>query len=89
VVALAAGYRAAGQHAGAVGLSYGDSRVLKPLLEALTTVGSGRLEIIRDAYERGAFQDLRLIAPALAALDDTYAEIGDLVITTRRSLPRW
>jgi HEAT repeats len=55
------------------------ARMLKPLLEALTTTGSGRLEIIRDAYERGAFHDLRLIAPALAALDDTYSEIGDLV----------
>jgi HEAT repeats len=55
------------------------ARVLKPLQEALTTTGSGRLEIIRDAYERGAFHDLRLIAPALAALDDTYAEIGDVV----------
>jgi len=53
--------------------------VLKPLQEALTTAGSGRLEIIRDAYEQGAFHDLRLIAPALAALDDTYAEIGDFV----------
>jgi hypothetical protein len=55
------------------------ARMLKPLQEALTTTGSGRLELIRDAYERGAFHDLRLIAPALAALDDTYAEIGDLV----------
>jgi hypothetical protein len=55
------------------------AQVLKPLQEALTTTGSGRLELIRDAYERGAFHDLRLIAPALAALDDTYAEIGELV----------
>jgi HEAT repeat protein len=55
------------------------ARMLKPLQEALTTTGSGRLEIIRDAQERGAFHDLRLIAPALAALDDVYAEIADLV----------
>jgi hypothetical protein len=55
------------------------ARMLKPLLEALTTTGSGRLEIIRDAFERGAFHDLRLIAPTLKALDDTYSEIGDLV----------
>jgi hypothetical protein len=53
------------------------ARVLKPLLEALTTTGSGRLEIIRDAHERGAFRDLRLVRPALVALDDTYAEIAD------------
>ncbi len=55
------------------------ARVLKPLQDALTTTGSGRLEIIRDASERGAFNDLRLIAPALAALDDNYAEIGDFL----------
>lgn len=55
------------------------ARILKPLQDALTTTGSGRLEMIRDAFERGAFHDLRLISPALAALDDTYSEIGDLV----------
>jgi hypothetical protein len=55
------------------------ARVLKPLQEALTSTGSGRLEIIQDGYERGAFHDLRLLAPALAALDDSYAEIADLV----------
>lgn len=55
------------------------ARVLKPLQEALTTTGSGRLEIVRDGHERGAFHDLRLLAPALAALDDTYAEVADLV----------
>lgn len=55
------------------------ARMLKPLLEALTTIGSGRLEIIKDACERGLFHDLRLLKPALAALDDPYPEIGDLV----------
>jgi hypothetical protein len=58
------------------------ARMLKPLREALTSTGSGRLEIIRDGYERGAFHDLRLIAPSLAAIDDTYAEIADLVTHT-------
>ena len=43
------------------------AKVLKPLLEALTTTGSGRLEIIRDAVERGLFRDLRLVKPALAS----------------------
>lgn len=55
------------------------ARVLKPLLEALSTTGSGRLELIRDAHERGAFRDLRLIKPALAALDDVHPEIADLI----------
>jgi hypothetical protein len=55
------------------------ARMLKPLLEALSTTGSGRLELIRDAHERGAFRDLRLVKPALAAIDDVYGEIGDLL----------
>ncbi len=55
------------------------ARVLKPLLTALTSKGSGRLELIKEAQERGAFRDLRLISPALAALDDVYAEIADLI----------
>jgi hypothetical protein len=55
------------------------ARVLKPLLEALTTTGSGRIELIRDAHERGAFRDLRLVRPALDALDDVYGEIADFM----------
>ncbi|HVT82693.1 MAG TPA: hypothetical protein VHM90_18780, partial [Phycisphaerae bacterium] len=56
------------------------ARVLKPLLEALGSTGSGRLELIRDAIERGAFRDLRLVKPALFAIDDPYSEIGDLIV---------
>lgn len=55
------------------------ARVLKPLQDALTTTGGGRHEIIRDAYERGVFRDFRLISPALAAIDDSYAEIAELI----------
>ncbi|MSU77543.1 MAG: hypothetical protein EXS16_05525, partial [Gemmataceae bacterium] len=55
------------------------ARVLKPLLEALSTTGSGRLELVREAYERGAFRDLRLIQPAVAAIDDVFGEIADFV----------
>ena len=55
------------------------ARVLKPLIEALTTTGSGRTEIIEDAFERGVFKDLRLVKPARAAIDDVYGEIGDFV----------
>src|SRR3982751_62996 len=33
------------------------ARVLKPLVEALTTSGAGRFEVIRAACERGAFND--------------------------------
>lgn len=55
------------------------ARVLKPLLDALSSTGSGRLELVRDAVERGAFRDLRLVKPALNALDDPYPEIADLI----------
>jgi hypothetical protein len=56
------------------------ARVLKPLLEALNSTGSGRLELVRDAIEHGAFKDLRLVKPALRAIDDPYPEIGELVV---------
>jgi len=56
------------------------ARMLKPLLEALSSTGSGRMEVVRDAYERGAFKDLRLVKPALNAIDDPYPEIGEFVV---------
>jgi hypothetical protein len=55
------------------------ARVLKPLLEALTTTGSGRVEIIKDAHQRNVFKDLRLVKPALGALDDPYPEIAEFI----------
>jgi len=63
------------------------SRVLKPLLEALTTTGSGRLETVQDAYDRGAFNDLRLINPAINALDDVYPELADFI--AEKVLPKY
>jgi hypothetical protein len=63
------------------------ARLLKPLLEALSNTGSGRLEIIKDAYERGAFADLRLVRPALTGLDDSYPDIGDFLADN--VLPRY
>jgi hypothetical protein len=54
-------------------------RVLKPLVEALTSSGGGRFEVIKSAVERGAFNDLRLIDPAIQALGDNYPELADLV----------
>ncbi len=55
------------------------ARTLKPLLEALTSTGSGRWELIRDAHTRGLFRDFRLIQPALAGIDDGYGEIADFL----------
>ncbi|HEY4414095.1 MAG TPA: HEAT repeat domain-containing protein [Verrucomicrobiae bacterium] len=56
------------------------ARVLKPLVEALTSTGGGRYEVIKSAVERGAFNDLRLIDPAIRALGDNYPELADLVV---------
>ncbi|MDB6110439.1 MAG: hypothetical protein JWR69_2189 [Pedosphaera sp.] len=55
------------------------ARVLKPLVQALTTTGGGRFEVVKSACERGAFNDLRLIDPAIQALGDIYPELADLV----------
>src|SRR6478609_697765 len=55
------------------------ARLLKPLLEALSSTGSGRLELIKDAHQRGAFRDLRLVKPALNGLDDPYPEVADFL----------
>ncbi len=54
-------------------------RKLKPVIEALTSKGSGRLEIIEKAYEEGIFKDIRLVLPAINALEDVYVEIGAFV----------
>lgn len=55
------------------------ARLLKPLVQALTSTGSGRFETVKSAVERGAFNDLRLIDPAIQALGDVYPELADLV----------
>ncbi|NQX43944.1 HEAT repeat domain-containing protein [Paenibacillus tritici] len=56
-------------------------RKLAPVLEALSTTGSGRHEIVVDAYKEGAFQDLRLLPPAVAALSDPYSELAEYAMT--------
>jgi hypothetical protein len=55
------------------------ARTLKPLLEALSSTGSGRMELVRDAFDRGTFKDFRLIKPALGAIDDPYPEIREFI----------
>lgn len=55
------------------------ARVLKPLLEALTSKGSGRFEQIKSAFEQGLFNDLRLVRPAIMAIDDSYSEVRELI----------
>lgn len=60
-------------------LAQTSARLLKPLLEALSSTGSGRLELVKEAHERGAFRDLRLVKPALDGLDDPYQEVADFL----------
>ena len=55
------------------------ARVLKPLLEALTGTGSGRVGKVREAHGQGAFRDLRLVKPALNGIDDPHAEVADFL----------
>lgn len=55
------------------------ARVLKPIIEALTTAGGGRLEVVQEAVDRGVFDDLRLIEPTIRALNDSYPGLADLV----------
>lgn len=63
-------------------LSY---RKLSAVRTALTTRGSGRYEIIYEAFQSGYFQDLRLVPLAIQALGDPYTEIADLAMN--RILP--
>lgn len=54
-------------------------RKLAPVLEALSTTGSGRYEIVADAFQKGVFGDLRLLPLAVSALNDSYSELADYV----------
>jgi hypothetical protein len=56
-------------------------RKLAAVQQALSTTGSGRYEIVVDAYEEGVFQDLRLLPLAITALNDPYSEIAELAMT--------
>ena len=54
------------------------SRELGEVRQALSSSGSGRCEVVLSAYERGLFDDLRMLPMAVQALDDSYSEIADL-----------
>jgi hypothetical protein len=62
-----------------VPIAQASARVIKPLLDALSSTGSGRMELVRDAFERGTFNDFRLVKPALHAIDDPHPEIGQFI----------
>lgn len=54
-------------------------RQLKPLIDALTERGPGRLEVIRQGCEAGLFADMRAHVPAVIALEDPSSEIAEFV----------
>lgn len=57
-------------------------RDLAPLVEALTSSGGGRFEVIKSAYESGVFKDPRLYKFASGALGDRYSELADYAART-------
>lgn len=52
---------------------------IKPVIESLTSTGSGRLEIVEDALKRGLMADSRLYHYVDMGLNDKYAELADYV----------
>lgn len=55
---------------------------LKPVIEALTISNSGRLEVLKDAFERNLFQDSRTFQYLNIALADKYSELCEYVEET-------
>jgi hypothetical protein len=55
---------------------------LKPVMQALTTSDSGRLDVLRDALERNVFNDSRIYKYLDAALADKYSELAAYVEET-------
>lgn len=54
---------------------------IKPVIEALTTTGSGRYEIVVDAFNSGLMKDSRLYHYIDGALGDKYSEIVHYIET--------
>ena len=52
---------------------------LKPVMQALTESKSGRLEVLKEAQERGLFADSRTFAYLSKGLGDKYGELADYV----------
>jgi hypothetical protein len=57
-------------------------RELAPVISALRVSGSGRLEILKNAYAKGLFNDPRLTRPAVRALGDRSIELAEYISDT-------
>jgi hypothetical protein len=55
---------------------------LKPVIDALTNTYSGRLEILKDAFDRKIFEDSRTCSSLNHALADKYPELCDYIEKT-------
>ncbi|MBU1218700.1 hypothetical protein KKF34_12665 [Myxococcota bacterium] len=55
------------------------SRELAKIIEALTTSGSGRLEIVKSAHERHLFNDPRTHRALITGLGDKFSELSDYI----------
>jgi len=62
-------------------------RKLAPVVQALSTTGGGRHEVIEQAFKEGIFQDARLMPLAIQGLYDPYSEIAELM--TRQIVPSY
>ncbi|MFD1991808.1 hypothetical protein ACFSGI_17695 [Paenibacillus nicotianae] len=62
-------------------------RKLAPVMQALSTTGGGRLEVIEHAFREGIFQDIRLMPLAIEGLYDAYSEIAELM--TQKIVPSY
>ena len=54
-------------------------RQLAPIEQALTETGSGRYEIVTEAFKQGHFSDLRLFPLVIEGLGDPYPELADYI----------
>lgn len=55
---------------------------LKPVIQALTVSNSGRLEVVKEAFEKGIFKDSRTHSLLSSALADRYSELSDYIEKT-------
>jgi hypothetical protein len=57
-------------------------REMTPVVGALRVSGSGRMDILKDAYKKGMFNDPRLTGFAVHALDDKNPELAEYIADT-------
>lgn len=62
-------------------------RKLAPVVQALSTTGGGRFEIVEQAFKDGLFQYIQLMPLAIKGLYDPYSGIADLM--TEKIVPTY